>query len=1018
MSSFTNSNYMLKYQKAKAKLVEHSIPQTDYPRFPLNSNELSYSVIYTLSRFAEGVIENNTSVITKFSPYLTASAQYFDASVGAKDRTIYDIDFLLSGAAAFFLSDDYGSSKVLCAEYFHRINQGVQNINVPQRILGSFLGFILLNQKIQIINDTPTGEKLCYSLLKCFKTGEGIEEIRRLLVEYRKEIYDNDIPMELYYVDILFAVVIFALSRSSWTLLPQYSELNSALWSDYLKSSKSPKILWPAQQLIGERGVLSGRSAIVQLPTGVGKTKSIELIIRSSFFSKRTTTAIIVAPLRALCNEIANEMTSAFRNEALVNQFSDVLEDDFSSDGLLSLKNSILVCTPEKFSYIIHHQADFIDEIGLYIFDESHMFDDASRGATYELLITEIRDRITSQKQIILLSAVLSNAEQIKDWLLGDEGVLLSDPRIKSTPKMIGFTSSTNDIHYYSDSTQEDFFIPRSIEVLELQKRPRETRKRFFPETTDAKDIAIYFANRLCKNGAAAIFANRTSTVKTIIDRIIELNARQFSLTGIKANSDYEELNRLARLMSDYYGDEYSYTIACNLGVLPHYSSLPNGIRLAVEHAVKMKALSLIVCTSTLAQGVNIPIKYLFITSFRVARNSMQVRSFQNLIGRTARSGMHTEGSVIVTDSQLYDNKNTHKNGGYYKWQDCVKLFDSNAAEPCGSSILSLVQNVTVDYELSIKGDRVVQFIIDHYDEPELFGLLVNSITKFLKKKYPKKSAENIVDAIMARERTVEAIENYLCFASINSEDEDKEAVAIEICKKSLAYYMANEIERSLLERLFRTIATKINNLSSQKVKKYARSMVGIDLSLAIENWISDNLLAQQDLINVQILEKIISFFLETHPRTKRSDCFSDICKMWIEGRSFYEMQQRLSLPITDLEGICSKSISYELSFFIGSIIDIFEATSEETIIPTSELHLLQSKVKYGVNTETAVSICEKVFNDRFLAILLAKELDDDSIDPQEIVGIIMAHEKDIQQILIPYPTCFRERIAWLCNGQ
>lgn len=38
---FSNtSNYMLKYQKAKAKLVEYDIPQKDYPKFPLNSNEL------------------------------------------------------------------------------------------------------------------------------------------------------------------------------------------------------------------------------------------------------------------------------------------------------------------------------------------------------------------------------------------------------------------------------------------------------------------------------------------------------------------------------------------------------------------------------------------------------------------------------------------------------------------------------------------------------------------------------------------------------------------------------------------------------------------------------------------------------------------------------------------------------------------------------------------------------------------------------------------------------------------
>ena len=60
---------MLKYQKAKAKLVEYDIPQKDYPKFPLNSNELSYPVVYILSRYAESVIENNIADMEEFSPH-------------------------------------------------------------------------------------------------------------------------------------------------------------------------------------------------------------------------------------------------------------------------------------------------------------------------------------------------------------------------------------------------------------------------------------------------------------------------------------------------------------------------------------------------------------------------------------------------------------------------------------------------------------------------------------------------------------------------------------------------------------------------------------------------------------------------------------------------------------------------------------------------------------------------------------------------------------------------------------
>lgn len=1012
---FSNtSNYMLKYQKAKAKLVEYDIPQKDYPKFPLNSNELSYPVVYILSRYAESVIENNVADMEEFSPHLVAASQYFDAAVGANDREEYDVDFLLSGAAAYFLSDDFGSAKVLCSEFFVRINP---EINEPQKITGNLLGYLLLNRDFHISVDTPNGEKVCHSLLAYYNTGEGVEKIRGLLSEYRKAVYENDAPMEIYYVDILCAIVMVALSKSSWILLPRYSELDQSLWSDYLKGPKAPRMLWPAQQLIGEKGVLRGQSAIVQLPTGVGKTKSIELVIRSSFASGRATTAIIVAPLRALCNEIANDMISAFGDEVLVNQFSDVLEEDFSLELFLSFKSKTLICTPEKLSYIIHHQADFLDEIGLYIFDEGHMFDDGSRGAIYELLISEIRSHISGKEQIILLSAVLSNAEQIQKWLLGEAGVLASDSKIKATPKTIGFASQTKDIHYYSDdSAQEDFYVPRSIEVIALQKRPREKKQRYFPELTDAKDIAIYYANKLCKNGGVAIFANRTSTVLTVINRIIELRDRGCLLAEIKGNSDGKEMSRLAQLMSDYYGEQHPYTIACYLGVVPHYSNLPNGLRLAVEHACRNKALRLVVCTSTLAQGVNIPIKYLFMTSFMVARNSMRIRSFQNLMGRTARSGMYTEGSVIVTDPRLFDNKNNRKNGGNYKWNECIKMFDDSAAEPCGSSILSLVQDIRIDYETRVIGAKVAQHIIDHYNEPDCFEQYVNKLTTALHKVYPQKNASSIVESVMARKSIVEAIENHLCFVFSIDENADKQSIAADICKETLAYFMANDDEKALLEEIFNIITLKTNKIDYSQIKNYARTMIGIDSLLQIEKWIAENHLTRQNYTNEQLVEMIISFFQETHTLKKGTKCFADICQMWLDGCSFVGMYESTSLPIADLEDICNKSISYELSFFVGSIIDIIEISDGDIVNPLPNLLRLQRRLKYGVKTETAVSICEKIFNDRFLANLLADEIGHDSIEANSIVGVIKSHKDDILDILSAYPTYFSERVQWICK--
>ena len=361
------------------------------------------------------------------------------------------------------------------------------------------------------------------------------------------------------------------------------------------------------------------------------------------------------------------------------------------------------------------------------------MFDDGRRGTAYELLISEIRKHINTEKQIVLLSAVLSNAEQIKQWLFNENGTLASDPAIKTTPKSIGFSSQTRDIHYYSeDPEREDFYVPRSIEVNLLKKLGKERKKRYFPKLTDPKDIAIYYANKLCKNGGAAIFANRTRSVQTIIQQIIDLDSREYDLSGIQKYSNTLEMSRIAKLMADYYGCDHPYTKACNLGVAPHYSNLPNGLRLAIEYAFRKKDLHLVICTSTLAQGVNIPIKYLFMTSFMLDQNSMKIRNFQNLMGRTARSGMYTEGSVIVTDSKLFDNKNNRSNGGFYKWENCVKMFDSHAAEPCESSILWLVQDIEINHDDHVKGVYIANYIINNYSHWDCFESCYEKILQAL----------------------------------------------------------------------------------------------------------------------------------------------------------------------------------------------------------------------------------------------------------------------------------------------
>ena len=242
------------------------------------------------------------------------------------------------------------------------------------------------------------------------------------------------------------------------------SENAVELTDDELRSSDNTIL-----NLIAEKGLLRGESSIVQLPTGVGKTRSIELIIRAAFLSERANIAIIVAPLRALCNEITMDMYKAFGNDVTINQFSDVLQNDFWNLFSEDIKRQILICTPEKLSYVLHHDPFFLSAIDLFVFDEGHMFDDGGRGTTYELLVTHIRQNITSEQQLVLLSAVLPNSGDIAQWLFEDRGCLATDDSIVSTPKSIGFSSIQRDIHFFSDDkSNEDYYIPRILRVDSL----------------------------------------------------------------------------------------------------------------------------------------------------------------------------------------------------------------------------------------------------------------------------------------------------------------------------------------------------------------------------------------------------------------------------------------------------------------------------------------------------------------------------------------------------------------------
>ena len=98
--------------------------------------------------------------------------------------------------------------------------------------------------------------------------------------------------------------------------------------------------------------------------------------------------------------------------------------------------------------------------------------------------MAEVARSRSPESQMILFSAVLSNSEQIGDWLFGNTDSVVDYSLVKSTEKSIGFLSADQTIHYYEkdDMSQESFYVPKSINTVQLRLQGRERSTSYFPQ--------------------------------------------------------------------------------------------------------------------------------------------------------------------------------------------------------------------------------------------------------------------------------------------------------------------------------------------------------------------------------------------------------------------------------------------------------------------------------------------------------------------------------------------------------
>lgn len=1029
-----NSQLLLGITRSKAKMFEYGIPEEYHikiTQYPAKLFTLSIGMLGDLAASINRE-ELDSDLLLELKTNLLFSARFFDSYIQSKLNEALEPYLALIGSASYYLCDLPGSASVL-ANSIDGICPDLDADGLENLLLW------LLKADLKTPFDGTEGpfgksiDEISKWICLFFKKGHGEANLLGLATKLRNTAYEFGTPRQLLFSDVIAAILRKKLENSAWKALPSYSGLSRDKWLLALQKDSFIKELWPAQHIMGKANVLKGKSAIVQMPTSAGKTKATELILRSAFLSDRASLTIIVAPFRALCHEIKNSLVEAFHNEStMVDELSDALQTDYEIAKLLGHRQ-IIVVTPEKLLYVLRHASDLAGHVGLLVFDEGHQFDSGSRGITYELLLTSLRSMIPENTQKVLISAVISNAEAVGKWLNGEPNVVEGTTLIP-TFRSVGFASwldSLGRIEYVDsrDAEQKEFFVPRVIESFNLKNKKRERKPLFFPEKTDGLSIALYLGLKLVPNGSIAIFCGRKSTAVKICEKAVNIIERGSPLALPSDFSNTQEVERLARLHVENLGTDSPVSQSAVHGIFSHHGNTPHGIRLAVEHAMRNNLVRFVVCTSTLAQGVNLPIRYLIVTSIYQGMKRIKVRDFHNLIGRAGRAGMHTEGSILFADPVIYDKRKAPKDK--WRWDQVKELLEPHNSEPCISNLLSIFDPIKSDNGKDTISMEALALAKAYINDPGGVNKLAVEITT----RYADKglSRDSLEQQFAWRIRLICAVESFLLSHWDESKNGLSKADVIRLAEGTLAFFLADEEKKNHLCDLFQLLAENISEKITNPVRRkiYGRTLYGIQETQAIEEWVQSNADSLLSIVDETEVLDLIWPLLIRHinsgifTKFDKQEALKEIAHGWICGKPFSEFlkiihtreakmicgTQRRELKIDHVVEVCEGVLAYDGTLVVSAVCEFVQDDTGEQV---NRLQLFQKRLKYGLPSETTIALYELGFSDRVIVQDLVASLNLAATQKKDIVKELKQNRDDANVAIEKYPRYFQERMKEL----
>lgn len=555
-----------------------------------------------------------------------------------------------------------------------------------------------------------------------------------------------------------------------------YTFDNTVSWNHYLKYTFRKHIFsfLPSQREALHKGLLSyNRSFSLRMPTSAGKSYITELLIYQELQKTPNAKILYLAPLRSLGHELREKYKSISSQLGFTYRSLYGGSSMTGTEAILA-EADLFITTPETFMSLEGSIDDILRQFTLVICDEGQLIESVGRGLDYEMLLSRLRKQ--EHVRFLFISAIIPNIGDINTWLGGTVGEVGES---NYRPCTIRFGVASTDktsitLHVYENVNKKSLFDFTSFVNKDESKGFKlDTQKNraclMAMKSLDAGSVMLYSTFKKKEYNASCY--KYGECIANIIQKGKLPSPRSF------LNTNQRNLLDLLCEFTEYnFGTDYYETNFMKEGFAVHTGSLPQEMREIVETGYEKGALRMIICNSTLAEGVNFPIRTLVLGDIRhpSGKGWMEREVLMNVIGRVGRAGRETYGFVICADKAWWFVK-----------------------EAASGENLKYAKGMLNDIAFEIlKVERRLQ----------------------------RQLTDDEVNYMLSESGLVESIDKMLMLSTDDfTTDED---VSFDVSSSSLSYHLGNDKHKKQITRIFSVRNSYLHGLSNGNIQMYKDTLI------------------------------------------------------------------------------------------------------------------------------------------------------------------------------------------------